>query len=135
MSSVSAIKLAIQQRAFGPLLTRFTDIDMLRICVLVYAMLRTPKNSRCESADAKTWEKPRHGWIGSDPLPWAMMDDRLHQLVCTGAVDLTTAQRDVSRDWIAGEAVRQTGRVAKTAVTLADKTGDHDPRPPRGDER
>jgi hypothetical protein len=29
------------------------------------------------------------------------LEDRLHQLVCTGALDLSTAQRDISRDWIA----------------------------------
>ena len=29
------------------------------------------------------------------------LEDRLRQLVCTGALDLATAQRDISRDWIA----------------------------------
>ena len=29
------------------------------------------------------------------------LEDRLHELVCTGAIDLATAQRDISRDWIA----------------------------------
>ena len=28
------------------------------------------------------------------------LEDRLHGLVCTGQVDLATAQRDISRDWI-----------------------------------
>lgn len=28
------------------------------------------------------------------------LEDRLHGLVCTGQVDLTTAQREISRDWI-----------------------------------
>jgi hypothetical protein len=29
------------------------------------------------------------------------LEDRLHQLVCSGALDLATAQRDISKDWIA----------------------------------
>ena len=29
------------------------------------------------------------------------LEDRLHQLVCSGQLDLATAQRDISRDWIA----------------------------------
>lgn len=29
------------------------------------------------------------------------LEDRLHQLVCTGELDLATAQRDISTDWIA----------------------------------
>ena len=29
------------------------------------------------------------------------LEERLHQLVCSGAIDLTTAQRDISTDWIA----------------------------------
>jgi hypothetical protein len=29
------------------------------------------------------------------------LEDRLHELVCSGALDLATAQRDISRDWIA----------------------------------
>ncbi len=29
------------------------------------------------------------------------LEDRLRQLVCTGELDLATAQRDISRDWIA----------------------------------
>ena len=29
------------------------------------------------------------------------LEDRLHRMVCHGEVDLTTAQRDISRDWIA----------------------------------
>ena len=28
------------------------------------------------------------------------LEDRLHGLVCTGQVDLATAQQDISRDWI-----------------------------------
>ena len=28
------------------------------------------------------------------------LEDRLHELVCRGDVDLTTAQREISRDWI-----------------------------------
>jgi len=29
------------------------------------------------------------------------LEDRLHQLVCSGQLDLATAQRDIARDWIA----------------------------------
>ncbi|MGA2534385.1 MAG: hypothetical protein ABSF53_00105 [Terracidiphilus sp.] len=29
------------------------------------------------------------------------LEERLHQLVCSGAIDLPTAQRDISTDWIA----------------------------------
>lgn len=29
------------------------------------------------------------------------LEDRLHELVCTGNLDLATAQRDISADWIA----------------------------------
>jgi len=28
------------------------------------------------------------------------LEDRLHGLVCSGQVDLATAQREISRDWI-----------------------------------
>ena len=41
---------------------------------------------------------PRHLWNAhiKDQL-----EDRLHQMVCRGDVDLATAQRDISADWIA----------------------------------
>ncbi len=29
------------------------------------------------------------------------LEDRLHDLVCEGKLDLTTAQREISTDWIA----------------------------------
>jgi hypothetical protein len=29
------------------------------------------------------------------------LEDRLHQLVCDGSLDLATAQRDIETDWIA----------------------------------
>jgi hypothetical protein len=29
------------------------------------------------------------------------LEDRLHEMVCRGDVDLATAQRDISTDWIA----------------------------------
>jgi hypothetical protein len=28
------------------------------------------------------------------------LEDRLHELVCSGELDLPTAQREISRDWI-----------------------------------
>jgi hypothetical protein len=29
------------------------------------------------------------------------LEERLHEMVCTGQLDLTTAQRDIATDWIA----------------------------------
>ena len=31
----------------------------------------------------------------------ARLEDRLHDMVCQGKLDLATAQRDISADWIA----------------------------------
>ena len=45
------------------------------------------------------------------------LEDRLHQMVCSGDVDLATAQHDISRDWIA--AYRKYFRTDKP---LADKS-------------
>jgi hypothetical protein len=44
------------------------------------------------------------------------LEDRLHNLVCQGQVDLTTAQRDISMDWIAAyKKYFQTDRPLDTA--------------------
>jgi hypothetical protein len=29
------------------------------------------------------------------------LEERLHEMVCTGQLDLTTAQRDIATEWIA----------------------------------
>lgn len=46
------------------------------------------------------WPEPHHD------TPWNsyvkdQLEDRLHQMVCSGEISLTTAQKDIAHDWIA----------------------------------
>ena len=46
------------------------------------------------------WPEPHSSVIWNSYVKDAL-EDRLHRLVCDGAVDLPTAQRDIATDWIA----------------------------------
>lgn len=46
------------------------------------------------------WPQPYGNTIWNAHVKDAL-EDHLHRLVCEGEIDLTTAQRDISRDWIA----------------------------------
>lgn len=48
------------------------------------------------------------------------LEERLHEMVCRGDVDLATAQQDISKDWIA--AYR---KYFHTDQPIADKTSLH----------
>src|SRR5579863_290952 len=46
------------------------------------------------------WPEPYHGTVWNAHVK-DQLEDRLHRMVCRGDVDLATAQRDISTDWIA----------------------------------
>lgn len=46
------------------------------------------------------WPEPYHDTVWNAHIK-DQLEDRLHQMVCRGDVDLATAQRDISADWIA----------------------------------
>jgi hypothetical protein len=46
------------------------------------------------------WPEPYHDAVWNAHVK-DQLEDRLHQMVCRGDVDLATAQRDISTDWIA----------------------------------
>jgi hypothetical protein len=46
------------------------------------------------------WPEPYRGEVWNSHVK-DQLEDRLHQMVCQGDVDLTTAQHDISTDWIA----------------------------------
>ncbi len=46
------------------------------------------------------WPEPYHDTVWNAHIK-DQLEDRLHQMVCHGDVDLATAQRDISADWIA----------------------------------
>lgn len=45
------------------------------------------------------WPQPYHGGVWSAHVKDAL-EDHLYRLVCAGKLDLATAQRDISQDWI-----------------------------------
>jgi len=46
------------------------------------------------------WPEPKRA-IWNERVKDALEEERLHQLVCTGKLDLTTAQHDIATDWAA----------------------------------
>jgi hypothetical protein len=46
------------------------------------------------------WPEPYHNTVWNAKVK-DQLENRLHQMVCHGDLDLATAQRDISTDWIA----------------------------------
>ena len=88
------VPVSVQRRVFGAYGIGSADPGSYEVDYLITPALGGSDDIRNlwpQSYSATTWNARV-----KDAL-----EDRLHQLVCTGAVDLATAQRDISRDWIA----------------------------------
>jgi len=88
------VPVSVRRRVFGAYGIKSLDPGAYEVDYLITPALGGSDDIR------NLWPQPYSA------TPWNAqvkdaLEDRLHQLVCSGDLDLATAQRDISRDWIA----------------------------------
>jgi hypothetical protein len=92
-AAVRTVPVSLRQQVF-----REYGIDDMRPNAYEVDYLITPELGGATDSIRNLWPEPYSSvWNAhvKDEL-----EQRLHGLVCTGQIDLATAQRDISRDWI-----------------------------------
>jgi len=88
------VSVSVRRRVLGAYGIRSLDPEAYEVDYLITPALGGSDDIR------NLWPQPYSSTAWNARVKDAL-EDRLHQLVCSGDLDLATAQRDISRDWIA----------------------------------
>jgi anti-sigma factor RsiW len=91
---VKAVPAALRQRVFQEYGIANADAENYEVDYLITPGLGGAEDIR------NLWPEPNASPVWNSRVKDAL-EERLHQLVCSGKVDLPTAQREIATDWIA----------------------------------
>jgi anti-sigma factor RsiW len=91
---VKAVPAALRQRVFQEYGIANADADNYEVDYLITPGLGGAEDVR------NLWPEPNASPVWNSRVKDAL-EERLHQLVCSGKLDLPTAQREIAADWIA----------------------------------
>jgi anti-sigma factor RsiW len=91
---VKAVPVALRQQVFQEYGIANADADNYEVDYLITPGLGGAEDIR------NLWPEPSASPVWNSRVKDAL-EERLHQLVCSGKLDLPTAQREIANDWIA----------------------------------
>jgi len=93
-NSYGVVPASLRQRVFEEYGVRTAEASAYEVDYLI-----TPELGGSDDIH-NLWPEPYSKTVWNAHVKDAL-EDHLHQMVCSGQLDLATAQRDISRDWIA----------------------------------